>query len=166
MSQLIPYNSNYQGRQVDIEMLQSIAKPVVMQQVSISSVTQSPKAVTGLEKLAQRYTVALLSYYGTVNFDPTFGTTLLQQILGGQVQNLAALQGLFASASSAAIAQMRIDDNNIDTFGTQPTDEQIVSATLLDQNIDYGTATVSLRVLLTTAAGDSIEFVVPTQIPR
>jgi len=166
MSMLIPYNSNYVGRQTDIEMLQSIAQPVLLQKVTVSSVTQTPKAVTGLEKMAQRYTVALLTYYGTVHFAQLFGTNLLGQVLGGQVQNLAALQGLFASSSSKAILQMQTDDVNTTTFGSIPTDEQIVSATLLDQKIDYTTATVYLRVLLTTTAGDNIEFVVPTTIPR
>lgn len=166
MSQHIASTTDYTNRQVDIELLQSISQPVDLQKVSISSVTQAPKAVTGIEKLVQRYTSALLAYFGTVHFDPTYGTNLLTTILAGGVQNIAQLQGAFASANSQAISALRSDDRKTDTFGSVPDDESIVSAKLLDQSIDYNTATVNLKVLITTVAGDNITFVVPVTSSR
>ena len=166
MSQYIPTTTDYTNRQVDIELLQSIAKPVDLEQVSISSVTQAPKAVTGIQKLVQRYTSALLNYLDSVHFDPTYGTQLLATILSGGVQNIGQLQGVFASANSLAIGALQNDDRQTEVFGAIPDDESIATAQLLDQSIDYTTATVYLRVLLTTLAGDSITFVVPATSSR
>jgi hypothetical protein len=166
MSTFMPYTTDYTNRQVDIELLQSIAQPVNLQQVSISSVTQAPKAVTGIQKLVQRYASALLAYFGTVHFDPNYGTNLIATILGGGIQNVAQLQAAFASASSLAITALRSDDRRVDVFGSIPDDENISSAQLLDQQVVYETATVNLKVLITTLAGDSVTFVVPATASR
>jgi len=166
MPTFMPYTDDYTNRQVDIELLQSISQPVDLKQVSISSVTLSPKAVTGIQKLVQRYASALLAYLGSVHFAQDYGTNLISTVLAGGVQNIAQLQAAFASANSLAIGSLRADDRKTVIFGALPDDENIASAQLLDQQIVYETATVNLKVLITTLAGDSVTFVVPATTSR
>jgi hypothetical protein len=166
MSSLIPYKVDYAGRQVDIELLQSIQQPVLEQQVTVSNVAQMPKIVAGIEKLVQRYANALLTSLGTVYFDRGYGTDLLSTIMSGRVQDQGKLQNVFGSANVNTIRQLQADDADTDTYGTQPADEQLKMAELLDFNIDYATSTIYLQVLITSQAGTSLEFIVPVTAPR
>ena len=166
MAQHIPYTLDYSGRQVDIELLQSITKPVELQRVTISSVNQTPKLVTGIQKLVQRYASLLLTSVGTVQFDQTAGTVFMPNVAHGLIQTRGRLQQVFASSNLAVIQQLRLDDEDTDTYGAVPEDEQIASARLLDFDIDFVASTIYLRILITTVAGSDIEFIVPTTAPR
>jgi hypothetical protein len=59
---------------------------------------------------------------------------------------------------------MREEDE--ETYGTVPDDENIVETTLLDYTADYTTSTLLLRIQITTASGDEYTFVLPTTVPR
>jgi len=166
MAQHIPYTLNYSGRQVDIELLQSVSRPVDLQAVTLGNVNQTPKLVTGIQKLVQRYTSILLSIVNTVKFDASNGTTLVSSIAGGLVQNTGKLQNVFASANLATIGRLRLDDAKTDIYGTVPDDERIANASLLNSNVNFTTNTIYMRILITTQAGDSLEFIVPTTAPR
>lgn len=156
-----PYTTGYSGRQTDIELLQSVARPVVLQQVTVSNVADTPKIVAGVQKLAQRYTLLLLTDVSSVQFDEDQGTSLLARILGGTIQNRGRLQGAFAVASSRVLDQLRKDDRQEDVFGDAPDDEVLNSTQLIDFDIDFDANTVYLKVKLTTDAGTDITFVVP-----
>lgn len=164
MAAAIPTTTSYANRQVDVELLQSIRTPDVSQQVSLSNVKKTPKLVAGIEKMAQRYTNLLLSFQGSTHFDQANGTNFLSQLLGG-VQNLGALQSVFAAANAAVLTQMTTDDARI-AYGTLPSDERILNAVLLDSNIDIGTSTAYLRIQLTSLAGDTFVFVIPSTSAR
>jgi hypothetical protein len=163
--QLYPYTLDYRNRLVDIELLQSIAKPTELQRVNLSVVTQQPKLVTGIQKLVQRYTSILLTAIGTVKFDVAHGSELLPDIAAG-IGSKGQLEAVFGLANDDTITQMRLDDNNPDVYGTLPDDERLISAKLLEADIDIETSTAYLKIQLNTAAGDSIVFIVPTTTPR
>jgi len=166
MSESYPYSVNYSGRQVDIEMLQSIARPVEIERVTISSVTDTPKIVAGVQKLVQRYALLLLSTVETIHFDEEQGASLISSLLGGIVQNRGRLQNIFGLANNRVRQQLNKDDLQTEVFGTVPDDERLKSAILLDFDVDTANSLVYLRVKLITVAGTSLEFIVPTTAPR
>ena len=162
----IPYEVNYLNRQVDMELLQSIAQPVEIQRVHANFIFGPAKIVTGIQKAVQRYALLLLTEIGDVHFDATQGVSFLRPILGGNIQNRGRFQNLFAVANAEVRTQLNSEDAKIDTYGSIPDDERIVNSQLLDFDINFETATVTLRVAITTAAGDSFTFIVPVTVPR
>ena len=152
---------NYAGRQLDLELLESIQTPSrIPQQVGITDVGQIPRVVTGVEKAVQRYAQLLLTTLGDINFAPQLGGTLLQAIMRGTVGDQGTLSHLFCVASSNAIKQM-VADNIDTTFGAVPSDEWLVDAALLSIDLNYAALTIGLSIQLTTAAGQQYNFVVP-----
>jgi len=166
MAQHIPYAVNYANRQVDVELLQSVARPVDLQRVDISMVTQPSKIVAGIQKCVQRYTNALLTVLGSVAFDPAYGTDLLGDILGGRVYNEGTLHNSFALANTFALRQLQDDDGRTEIYGAVPDDEAIQDANLLDLSVDQGAGILYLRVQIVSRAGDNLEFVVPVTASR
>ena len=161
-----PYTTNYSGRQVDIELLQSITKPVKLKKVNVSNVSETPKIVTGIEKLAQRYTLLFLSTLGSIHFDTDQGTELVGQLLGGVIQNRGNLESAFAVANNLVMQQFEKDDLKTDIYGEIQDDENLDDVKLLDFDIEQATGTIYLQIQLITVAGDDITFIVPTSAPR
>lgn len=166
MTRQIPFTQDFSGRQVDIELLQSVSRPVIIERVTLSSVTQPAKIVAGVQKVVQRYANMLLSVLGDTHFDKAKGTELMRQILGGRIQSKGTLIGSFALSNIDVMQQLRLDDALTAVYGEQPDDERIVDARLLDANVDYNTQTIYLRVMISTLAGDKIVFTVPASSPR
>ena len=154
-------STDYTNRQVDVELLQTVVTPEGTIPVSLSNVSKPPKVVAGIEKLAQRYTLLLLTTAGEVKFAQDEGGSLLALVLGGAVQDLGQLQYAFAQANNAVVAMLNDDDLNTDTFGAVPQDEQISGATLLNSSVNKATATAYLQVRITSQAGTSFTFLVP-----
>lgn len=151
----------YNGRQVDLEILQDIKIPSPFPQgVSISSVQKTPKMVTGIEKAIQRYAQLLLTTMGDLPFDQELGGPMVQAISQGAVSDQGYLAHLFCVASSNALRAMQNDDQD-PTFGMTPDDETVTSASMVSGVVDYGTRTIAITVLLTTAAGNQYTFVAP-----
>ena len=165
MAVFYPTTENYSNRQVDIELLQTILKPNELQQVNLSLADTTPKIVTGLQKVAQRYAHLFLSTVGEVKFDRRQGALILSNILGGRVQNNGQLQVVFANANSNVLSQMRGDDA-ASVYGDIQPDERIVDARLVDSDIDFASSTVYLRVQILTQAGTTITYVVPVTASR
>ena len=156
----VPSTVDYSNRQVDIELLKSIVEPVAIKQLYTKTVSETPKAVTGIQKAAQRYAHLLLSTLDDIRFKPDVGGMLITSLLSGAVSNSGYMTHLFMLASSNALATMNTDDDN-DEFGVVPDDEYIERADLSDIDIDYNTSTVSFEVTLTTRAGTDFTYVVP-----
>lgn len=157
---------DYSNRQVDLELLQSIQAPVTSQRVTISTVTQAPKIVTGVEKAIQRYIVIFLSLIGDNKYALGQGTDFVRSLAQGVVQSGSALRVAFALANSDALKQLADADNQTEIYGSIPTDEQIDSVRLLEYNIDYALATVYLSIQVTMTAGDTVDFIFPVTVPR
>lgn len=153
--------TDYTGRQLDVELLQSITKPAELVPVTLSNVSKPPKMVAGIEKLVQRYALLLLTNIGEVHFDQEQGGDLLKLLLEGYVQDVGQLNYAFASANNLVISQLNNDDLNTDTYGTIPPDEMIKEATLLDSSVDKATSTAYLRIQVISQADTDFVFVVP-----
>ena len=162
---MIPTTIDYVNRQVDLELLQSVVKPVPMQRLHLTSVGTAPKMLTGLQKAVQRYTVLLLTNLGDLRFDPDVGGTLVTEIASGNLQNLGYLYHVFALSNANALRVLAKDDAD-EVYGTVPDDERVVAATITDAAMDYTTGTVNLEVELTTAAGAGYTYVIPVNTMR
>lgn len=161
----VPAIVDYSRRQVDVELLQSVAAPVSEQRVVLSNVSSTPKIVTGIEKAVQRYAVLILTTIGEVHFDPATGSELVSSILNSGVHDRGYLGHLFGMANAQALRLLAADDDD-PRFGGTPDDERIQSGSLEDVVIDYVSGTVSLTVLLTTAADTQFSFIVPIGTAR
>ena len=157
--------TDYTGRQLDLELLQSVTTPTALQRVHLTSVGNEPKIVSGIEKAVQRYTVLLLTTVGDIRFDPGVGGVLVSKLAGGQIQNLGYLYHVFALANSSALKALAHDDGS-EVFGSIPDDERITHAVLENAAMDYATGTASLTVVITTAAGSAFTYVVPVNTLR
>jgi hypothetical protein len=163
---MITATTDYSGRQVDLEFLQTIEKPVGQTAVTKSVALKQPKMVAGLQKLIQRYVVLLLTRLGTVYLAPDQGSRFLDRILRGGGRSGGYIEQTFAFANSDVIDQMRSEDNLEDTYGPTSDDERIDTAVLLDYSVDFATSTLSLRIFLESVAGQSVTYVVPVTVPR
>jgi hypothetical protein len=161
----VPAVADYASRQVDVELLQTIPKPVAEKQVYFGTVGFSPKIVTGIEKVVQRYASLLLTTQGEVWFDTEAGGSMVQEITQGSVSNTGYLTHLFNVVSLNTVRMMRQDDND-ERFGTPPDDERIVDAWLTDVIVDYDTSTANLTVLISTVAGDAFTYIIPVSTAR
>lgn len=150
---------NYSGRTLDLELLKTVTSTDSAVEVRLG-VVDSPKRVTALQKLIQRYTLLLLSGIGTVRFAEYQGGALARRVAEGTVSSVALLQHLLHMASDDAITLMKADDSD-SGFGNQPADERIDSVEFSDLRIDYSASTAYATATITTAAGTAAEFVIP-----
>lgn len=157
---VVPTTTSYAGRQVDLELLQSVTTPKGEQRVYLTSVGDKPKIVSGVQKLIQRYAVLLLTTLNDIRFDPKQGGILVSSLAAGRIQNTGYLYHIFGMANMNTLRILSDDDSDT-RFGVPPADERLTDAELIDTALDYTTGTISMTVALTTAAGTSFTFVVP-----
>jgi hypothetical protein len=162
---MIAYTADYSGRQIDLELLQTITRPAGTTELDISFTSADTHAITGIQKMAQRYTILLLTQLADVYFAQDQGTTFWADMIRGAAQNSGQVTMAFNFASIDAVAQMQVEDGDA-RFGSVVDDERIVSATLLDFSVDMVTATLYLRVLLRSRSGTTYTYVLPTTVTR
>ena len=155
------YTTNYSNRQTDIEVLQTILKPTGNTALNFSITSSPVKAVTGMQKLVQRYTILLLTQLGTVKFATDQGTTFMADLMRGAAQNSGQVTAVVAFANLSVVQELAVEDANTDEFGSIPDDERLVSATLSDFTVNKATGVLSLIIKLVNAAGDSYTYVLP-----
>jgi len=155
--------TDYTGRQVDLCFMSGVSGPAPGTSQPQLSITSDPKRVSGIQKLIQRYANLLVTKLGSVQFSEGTGSLLCESIQSGKASNSAYIEHVFAVASADALAVMAADDSDSDVYGASVDDEIIESADLTDIIIDYASAAVSLEVSITTAAGDTYDFIVPVK---
>lgn len=160
-----PTTTNYSERQVDIEWMQSVVKPKTAPTQLGLSFTSGTKIVTGMQKMAQRFTSIFFTMAGDVNFDQDHGTDFLVDVMRGAAQNIGQVAVAVNQAIVDVLEQMQSDDLDT-TYGDQPDDERIVNASLLDYRIDRATGTLFVRIELTNALGAAYTYVLPVQASR
>lgn len=163
---MITVSTDYSGRLVDLEFLQSITSINDVTAVSKSIALQQPKMVTGMQKLLQRYTTILLTTLGGVHLMPDQGTRFLSQVLRGGGRSRGHILQTFAFANVDVIEQLRREDNATDLFGQQEPDEMIGIANLIDYTVDTGKGILSLVIYIENKVGETFNYVLPVPIPR
>ena len=113
--------------------------------------------VTGVEKLAQRVLLTLLTRAGTLAFQPALGTTFLDDAQSGQWRTEADVELSFYAAKLDLVRQVQGMQTAAD-----PPDEQLVTVDL-DSATLAGTH-VTLHLTLVTAAGTGRTFLAPIPV--
>ena len=150
--------TSYLNRLIDLEMLQTITSPTGVKRVTISIAKSKPKIVTGIQKLAQRYTNLFLTILGDIQFAQEVGTNFIREVISGVIANYGRFFEVFAIANTMTIDQLLKDTTGL------PDDEIIKTAELIDFDVNVSTGIVMLKIQITSLAGDSIEYVLPTSI--
>ena len=161
-----PSTIDYNGKQVDIEWLQTITAPRQTAQRLHMRFAPTTKITAGMQKLAQRFTNTFLSTTGDIKFDQEFGTTFWHDLFRGVAQNMGRVAVAVVQAIVATLDIMQADDSETELYGDIGDDERIVDATLLDYSIDRNSGTLILRIELTNRAGATYVYVVPVQARR
>lgn len=112
--------------------------------------------ITGIDKLAQRYALLLLSGLGTARSRPAQGTNLISGLYRTGVTSRAYMVSIFNTANALAM-------NQLDAARTagDPDDEVLSTATLLSLEPGSSSGSVTLRIRLESAAGETYVFVLP-----
>jgi len=154
--------TDYTGRTVDLETLQTIkaVAPVTSLQLTLRNGGVS-RRVTGLQKLAQRYATIFLTQKGTVGYNVAQGSNFIGPATGGLIANGANLTHFFNVANFQTIRQLQKEDNDTRLGPVPPNDERIQSASLLEFEVNQFDGKLSLKVLLTSLAGQSYTYVLP-----
>lgn len=159
------YTTDYSKRQIDLEFMQTVTRPSDVIPLDLAFTTSSAKVVTGIQKMAQRYMIVLLTRLNDSYFAPEQGTTFWRDMMRGASQNPGRVNMAFNFASVDAVSQMQAEDGD-SVFGSIPDDERIVSAVLVDFDFNVETSTLMLKVVLTNKQGDTYTYVLPTAVPR
>ena len=116
----------------------------------------SGEAITGPEKVAQRFSAALLTEVGSVPYNPDYGTTFVTNLKGGVIRTDADVTMYFNQAASDALRYL----TSVLT-GKEPSNEVIQSVTL--QRFELDPPNLQLHVIMLTADGVSRELVLPVK---
>jgi hypothetical protein len=158
--------NDYAGRVLDLEVLQTVASSSGLIPLSFTiSDDGVTRALTGLQKLVQRYTVLFFSPEGTTLFDTEQGTDFLPAVRRGSIVNREQMVRVFSFANAEVIRQLREDDANELLGGLPLDDERIDEAELLDFDLDFSTSTLFIKIRITNLAGQETLFVLPTTTP-
>lgn len=155
--------SDYSGRTVDLLLLKTILEvPAYGQRMGldVSNVSGEPMAVTGVEKMVQRYALCFINSIGSTKFMPDHGTEIVDDVKSGRVYSMATLETAAAMANMSALDQVRAADLEEDT----PDDERLVDAVVTGLEFSRRSSKVRISVTLTSAAGYSYEYVIPVAV--
>lgn len=113
-----------------------------LQTIPVSGVSDG--VVTGLLKLAQRWSILLLTETGSKPFAPTVGCDFSRQLRNGELGSEAAVRSAFVIATQAIAEQL--------VMGASP-EEQLESVELT--GMSYNGSSLILNVRFLSAAGES-----------
>jgi len=150
---------NYSGRSVDLFIFQG-AIPAGESRISLSFGDNGGEVITGIQKLVQTFTIMFLTERGTVKGHDDVGTEFVTAVRQGRILDEADVKSEFLVASE--LIQQKLDleaDAN-----ALPEDEQLLSTTLLDYTIDRGASKLTMKVRITSVAGESREVFLPVPI--
>lgn len=148
--------TNYSGRTVDLLLLQFVDQPKSDVKVK-PDVSKSPRMVTGIEKLVQRYALLFLTQVGSVKNCPNEGTEFMNRLGSGHIYDDNTLRSNAALANKTVFNLIRVEDKALDTAD----DEALLSSEITDLSMDRSTATVYVTVAITSVAGEKYVYTTP-----
>jgi hypothetical protein len=141
---------DYTGRTVDLLGFQNTA-PSGQTEVSLALFGDDGRShvTTGIQKVAQRFVLGLLTEKGSQFHDPSYGTYFLRELKLGGSNNNARFQLVFNNASVDILSQQ-----NVRLTGDEPDDEVLASVVL--QSFSFPTPDkLMMTVKLLSRAGES-----------
>jgi len=123
---MITFSHDYTGRQVDVLAFDgaSPSGEVLLQQV-MAQPYQGGKVTAGIQKLAQRFLLCLLTEKGSCPWDVTWGTYFMTEAHLGRFQTPLDVYGAFSQALTEIQTQLTAVESE-----TDPVDERFASAVI------------------------------------
>jgi hypothetical protein len=149
---------DYIGRKIDVLAWRGgKATGVVRLEQSLADQDSSGEICTGIQKLAQRFLIELLTEVGTIRYAPGRGTEFLRRVRQGFVRTEADLRAVFALAELAARTNLTAEEDDDD-----PPDERYRSAALAGVLIAPQQVTMTVQL---KSRAEVAEFIVPLPLP-
>lgn len=152
--------TDYTGRTKDINIFPAINPTIVGPQKVNPSFGNVSSYCAGVQKLVQRYAVALLTVQGSQPNYPNFGTALLKTLMVSSLTTQSDLSHAFNFANAIVVSQFR---NYQKDAVEVPLDEQLDTATLLSVTVSPG-YDVTYRIAIYTNAGTTYDFLLPIPV--
>lgn len=156
----IPTSTDYTGRLVDVNICYQFYPSVTPQKLNFQF-GQVSSYIAGVQKLVQRYVIALLTNIGSQFNYPDFGTNLISSIQKGTFVKGEDIKHIFNFANYEVLTAFKSYQKENPTL---PTDEMLNAAILVSYTIDKPSASVSLKIQLLTVAGDNVTVLLPVPI--
>lgn len=154
--------TNYTGREKDINIFPTVRPTVKGPQPTPGSFGKVSSYCAGIQKLAQRYLIALLTIRGSQPNFPNFGTNLLKQVNTGSVTTNGDLVHIFNFANVSVISAFRSAQEKAKNI---PMDEQLDTVVLNSVSVTVGNS-VNYNISLYTNAGQTYDYVLPIPIQK
>lgn len=147
--------TNYTQRKKDLHVFQNVnPRGTAVTKLEFGKISNF---CAGVQKLVQRYAIALLTNQGSQESTESFGTNLLSKLYSRNLHlNKADVFPLFNQASNKVHKEFRRYQS--DNPG-MPEDEQLRSAKLLGVTITNDG--VGLDILITPVSNTPVQFVIP-----
>ena len=150
--------SNYVDRTVDLLAYQGVqATGDILLAPGFADPGMGGYAITGIQKLAQRFIVELFREQGTTTFRPALGTTFLTEARFGAFRTQADVISAFARA----VAQLRVNLQDQES-DDDPDDERFVDAEVVSVVVESDQVAVYANLI--SRAGRDRSFVFPIAV--
>lgn len=149
--------SDYIGRKIDLLVFQGVdGTPYTPLTEALTKPGEPGLVCTGLQKLAQRFLLELLTKKGTILYMPERGSNFLIE-LEGNTRSITELSGIF----ERAVTDIGINLVSEETQ-TDPGSEQFAGAELNSVNVEEDR--ISFEITLISEAGDSQSLILPIEL--
>ena len=154
-------STDYTGRTVDLFIFQGVEE--FGDQPITTGWGTAGQLCTGVQKIAQSWSILFLTDRGTVLNEETRGSDFLLAVRSGRIQVDEDIPAEFAIAAAQVQRTMSLDASNADT--QLEDDERLAKAELLDYDLERNTSLLQLKVRLHSVAGDSRTIFLPISVP-
>jgi hypothetical protein len=150
--------TDYNDRTIDLSMFANVqedGESLLVQQLAGEGDFGS--ICTGVQKVAQRFTIRLFTVRGSVLHQPTEGCDFMRDMMVGRFRSTVDVFASFAEAKTAILEQFRNEQLAYD-----PDEERLADAELLQ--VVLAMDFLGLRVRVVTAAGTSRSVIIPIPV--
>lgn len=150
----------YIGRTVDVSAFQgqrTVIGTVTALQQTLAQENKAGEIITGIVKLAQRWTVEFLTERGSILYEPNRGTLFYTYARLGFLRTVLEAEQQFASANIDVRRRLLEEET-----GEEPLDERYLGSELLSIALVPGLLTLNVRVV--SRAGTSREVILPIDV--
>jgi len=150
--------SEYKGRTVDVAAFKGweLGKSAQVTQTLVLD-GKGGELIAGIEKLVQRFTIELLTEYGSLTYLPRRGCSFISDSRTGMWQTSGDVSSSFATALLAVADNLSGEESTSD-----PTDERFSSATL--ESVALLGDSVTLHVNVVSMAGTTFTALMPINV--
>lgn len=147
--------ADYKGRTIDLLAFQGATATgeKLLSQVLVAE-GESGQVTAGIQKLAQRWYLEMLTEMGTIPYDLLRGTGLMFDARNGIIRTTVEAEQSFALASKEAETNLILEEDT-----DMPEDERYGSITL--DNVTVTADRVIYRATLRSLSGESREVLMP-----